>query len=42
VDLEELAVVEHVGDHLVHVVGLVRRVGDDGIEFRVGLVRLGA
>ena len=40
VDLEELAVVEHVGDHLVHVVGLVRRVGDERVEFRVRLVRL--
>ena len=35
--LQELAVVEHVGDHLVHVVGLVRRVGDERVELRVDL-----
>ena len=40
VHLEELAVVEHVGDHLVHVVGLVRRVGDDRVEFFVLLIWL--
>ena len=40
--LQELAVVEHVGDHLVHVVRLVRRVGDERVEFRIDLVRFGA
>ena len=31
-DLEELLVVEHRGDHVVHVVGLVRGVRDDRVE----------
>src|ERR1700721_2720501 len=39
--LQELAVVEHVGDHLVHVVGLVRRVGDERVEFRGVLIWFG-
>ncbi len=40
--LEELAVVEHVRDHFVHVIGLVRGVGDERVEFRVDLVQAGA
>ena len=37
VHLEELAVVEHVLDDPVHVVGLVGRVGDERVEFEVGV-----
>jgi len=33
--LEELVVIEDAADDLVHVVGLVRRVGDQGVEFEV-------
>ena len=34
-DLEEFVVVEDAADDLVHVVGLVRRVRDEGVEFEV-------
>ena len=37
VDLQELAVVEHVLDDRVHVVGLVRRVRDQRVELAVGV-----
>ena len=40
VDLQELAVVQHAVDHLVHVVGLVRRVRDERVELSVGLGHL--
>ena len=36
-DLEELAVVGHGGDHVAHVVGGARRVRDDRVEGEVGL-----
>ena len=35
VDLEELAVVDDEPDHVAHVVGLVRAVGDDRVELLV-------
>jgi len=40
--LEEVAIVDDLGDHRLHVVGLVRRVGDEGndvIAAAVGVVR---
>ncbi len=40
VDLAELAVVEHMLDHAVHVVGLVRGVRDHGIQFGIVLGHL--
>ena len=33
--LEELVIVEDPGDHLMHVVGLIRRIRDQGVQFEV-------
>ena len=39
-DLEEFATVEHARDDPPHVVGLVRRFGHDGLQFRVGALQV--
>ena len=40
VDLEEMAIVDDPTDHVLHVVGPVGVVGDDGVEFGVGAQRI--